>query len=345
VLHVAATAGIPAALAYVAILALLIGRGVWTLARPEGRAAAFGDGEGFDGRRALVAGLLASVVAYVVFLQVGFTMIDVTPLFWALAGALVAQTKGLGQEARLRDWAVPGQVMAPGFHAAALAVVGIGAAALIWVFATQAVADYYFGRALKAESQGMLAQGVSDIEKALALSPREDYYWFFLGKSYVIVAQTRNDPRILSMAQQAYEKALSLNRADGTLLNALGSAYYMGATRFGRTQDLARAEYYYSRTLLYDRNDPDALHRRGQIAYQQEKYGLAASYFEQAITVAPDRSVFHYNLALAYEQLGQLAKAEEAVRKSVRLDSEDQQAKDLLTEIQAKRREATKKGG
>jgi O-antigen ligase/Flp pilus assembly protein TadD len=344
VLHVAATAGIPAALAYIAILALLIGRGVWTLARPEGRAAAFGASDGAEGRRSLVAGLLASVVAYVVFLQFGFTMIDVTPVFWALAGALVAQTKGLGQAVRLRDWAAPKQVMASGFHAATLAVVGLAAAALVWVFVTQSVADYYFGRALKAESGGMLATGVSDIERALALSPREDYYWFFLGKSYVIVAQTRNDARILSMAEQAYEKALSLNRADSTLLNSLGSAYYIGATRFGRTEDLTRSEYYYKRTLLYDKNDPDALHRLGQISFQQEKYGLAASYFEQAVKASADRPAFHYNLALAYAELGQLAKAEASVRKAIKLDSEDQQAKDLLSDIQRERREAAKKG-
>lgn len=344
-LHVAATAGIPAALAYVAILALIIGRGVWTLATPEGRSAAFGAAEGAHGRRGLVAGLLGSVVAYVLFLQVGFTMIDVTPLFWALAGALVAQTKGLGQKVRLRDWAAPRQLMAPGFHAAALAVVGIAAVALVWVFVTQAVADYYFGRALKAESQGMLASGVTNIERALALSPREDYYWFFLGKSYVIAAQSRDDPQVLSLAQQAYEKALSLNRADSTLLNALGSAYYIGATRFGRTQDLARSEYYYKRTLLYDKNEPDALHRLGQIAFQQEKYGFAASYFEQAVKASPDRPVFHYNLALAYERLGQLAKAEASARKAARLDPQDRQAKDLLTEIRQERREAVKKGG
>lgn len=344
VLHVAATVGIPAALAYVAILALLIGRGVWALARPEGRTAAFGAAEGFEGRRGLVAGLLAAVVAYVVFLQFGFTMIDVTPLFWALAGALVAQTKGLGQSVRLRDWMAPKQVMAPGFREATLVLVGIAAAALMWVFVTQAVADYYFGRALRAESEGLLARGVADIERALVLSPREDYYWFFLGKSYVIVAQTRDDPRILSLAEQAYEKALSLNRADSTLLNSLGSAYYIGATRFGRTEDLARSEYYYKRTLLYDKNDPDALHRLGQIAFQQEKYGLAASYFEQAVKVSPDRPTFHYNLALAYEELGQLAKAEASIKKAIRLDSGDRQARDVLRDIRVKRREAAKKG-
>lgn len=332
-LHVAATAGIPAALAYLVALAILVGRSAWVLGWPAGSRTAFGEGEGVENRRMLVAGMAGAMVGYLAFLQVNFTMVDVTPLFWLTAGAVVAMTHGLGTTRPARRWVLPEALSGQAFRYVTFGLISV---AVLWgvsVFAKQAIADVYFGEALAHESGGRLVEGVSDLRRAIGLSPREDYYQFFLGKAYVIAAQQREDPRLLGAAVDAYEKARALNRADPTLLNAIGSAYYIGATRFNRQGDLDRAEYNYKRTLLLDRTNVDALHRLGQIAFLRQKYGMAASYFEQVISLNPDESSYHYNLGAAYENLGELDKALAAYRKSAELEPRNEQAKQAAAAV------------
>jgi O-antigen ligase len=335
-LHIAATTGLPALFAFVAALGLLIGRGLWLLMTSKGREAALGDGQGRDTQRALLGGMLASIVGYVLFLQFAFTMVDVTPLFWLAAGAFVGGTAHLGTGGRWRERRLPALLEQNSFFDASLAITGLLAAVSIWFFLSTSIADMFFAQALKAEGLGNIRVGISYLNTALRLSPGEPYYLFFMGKSFVILADQAGDPQYLDIGVQAYEKALSLDRADTQLLDAIGSAYYTGGTRFGRTDDLARSEFYYKQTLVYDATNPDAVERLGQIAYTRGDLATAIGYFEKAVTLAPSSSAFEYNLGSSYESSGELARAVLAYQKALQLDPANQQAAAALRETQKK---------
>lgn len=335
-LNVAATTGIPSAIAYLVALGLLVVRGIWVLMSERGREAAFGSPDGHEARRALAAGLLAACVGYLFYVQFEFTMIDVTPLFWMTAGALAAATAGLGTGGRFREWSLP--EWATSSAALWWWITGIGIALVIAasVFVRPAVADVYFGKALAEESAGDLGGAIVDLHTALWLAPQEDYYLFFLGKTFLMFAEVNNSMTALAPAIGAYEKALILNRADTTLLNSIGSAYYLRATRFGQAADFSRAEYYYKRTLIYDPTNSEALSRLGQVAFYQGQYGAASVYLDRATALAPDVASYHFNLATAYENLGEPANALAEYKKALKLQPGDADSKKAIARLAAR---------
>lgn len=342
VLHVAATAGLPAAIAYVLALGVLVVGAVRALTSPDRRSRAFGDAEGHEGRRTLAAGLAAAVVGYLLFLQFQFTMIEVTPLFWVIAGTLVGTTRALGSGKRPRSLALPGWLAERSAVWASLVVIVVVSVFAGSAYVRPAIADLYFARALESSSGGRLVDSIGDLHSAIRLSPGEDYYYYFLGKTFVILAERENKADYLRPAVDAYQKALVLNRNDTTLNNAIGSAFYMGWRRFGTERDMARSEHYYKRTLALEHENPEALERLGQIAFYSGRIGESVAYFERAARVSPDRSSFQFNLGAAYEESGRLSDAAAAYAQAVKLDPEDGEAKAALAQVEQRLKE--KKG-
>jgi tetratricopeptide (TPR) repeat protein len=324
-LNTAATTGVPSAIAMLAALAILIGRGLWLLSTKKGLRALFGDDGEHASGRVLLAGMLGAVVGYVVFLQVAFTMVDLTPFFWVIAGAFVAATANLGQGRQWREARMPALMRGWPADVSIGAVIALLAVS-IWFFLSPVVADTYFAHALSAQSVGRVNTAFADLNTALYFAPDEPNYLFFLGKSYMTGAEQSKNPVLVDLAEKAYLRAIALDPADTMLLDALGNAYYIGWTRYQRTQDAAPADTYFRRVLDYDRTDATATERLGEIAFRNGDLGSALAYFQRAVLLSPSSSTDFYNLGLVYENQGRFADALSEYARAVELDPTNQVA-------------------
>ena len=79
------------------------------------------------------------------------------------------------------------------------------------------------------------------------------------------------------------------------------------------------AETQYRAILAADPNNADAMHLLGVVCLQKQDWQQAQALIENAIQLAPNRSVFHHNLGAVYRVLGRFADAESHYRDAIRL--------------------------
>jgi len=73
--------------------------------------------------------------------------------------------------------------------------------------------------------------------------------------------------------------------------------------------DLRTAEAIYSQILAEFPDQPDALHLLGTVAQAKGEGEWAAALIAEAIELNPHVALYHHNLGVVYESLGQLEKA------------------------------------
>ena len=119
---------------------------------------------------------------------------------------------------------------------------------------------------------------------------------------YVRASSLDEDPASFEQAAALYEKAILLDPS-------LAIAYTnLGNVRF-RMGDEPGAEKLYRRALEIDTRQPEAHYNLGYVLLERGLAKEAVSYFEAAIIVDPRFADAHYNLAMAYEALGDKARA------------------------------------
>jgi tetratricopeptide (TPR) repeat protein len=119
---------------------------------------------------------------------------------------------------------------------------------------------------------------------------------------YVRASALDEDPASFEQAVALYEKAILLDPG-------LAIAYTnLGNVRF-RMGDEPGAEELYRRALEIDTRQPEAHYNLGYVLLERGLAQQAVSYFEAAIKADPRFADAHYNLAMAYESLGDKARA------------------------------------
>ncbi len=137
-------------------------------------------------------------------------------------------------------------------------------------------------------------------ENARRLTP-EDYRWsYYQG----VVAERAGDSK---RAVSAFEKALELRPGDFPSLLRLGGI----AIADGRVDD-AEARY---REALKVGAGAAALYGLGRVAMARGDYDTAVQHFEKVLAAQPQATSAHYQLGLAYRQLGDLDRAREQLAK------------------------------
>lgn len=112
-----------------------------------------------------------------------------------------------------------------------------------------------------------------------------------------------------------YEETGFLDKAVDSYRDALieDVRYLPGYIRLGRVllelERLDEAAAAFQVVLDANSDEAAALAGKGQVAFQREEYGRAASLFQRALRIQPEASSLHYRLGLTYRALGETDKA------------------------------------
>ena len=109
----------------------------------------------------------------------------------------------------------------------------------------------------------------------------------------------------------ALEKAIELSGGkEGKALEHLG-VIHLDLGNLDRAGDLVERAY----RMQWEKPEPSLLNHMGEVELARKRFASAAVYFERAIRIAPWKSAYYWNIALAYEGLGQCSLALQNWRK------------------------------
>ena len=116
----------------------------------------------------------------------------------------------------------------------------------------------------------------------------------------------------------AYEKALALSGGkEKRALEQLG-VIYLDLGDLERAEALVRSAY----RLQWNDPEPSVLNHMGEIELARERHASAAGFFGQAIRIAPWKSAYYWNIALAYEGMANCSLALQNWRKYLELEKD-----------------------
>jgi DNA-binding transcriptional MerR regulator len=130
---------------------------------------------------------------------------------------------------------------------------------------------------------------------------------------YVQASALDEDPATYDQAEELYERAI---RLDPTLAIAYTN---LGNIRF-RRGDEDGAEALYRRAIEVDPRQPEAHYNLGYVTLERGNARDATRYFERALAGDPRFADAHFNLAMAWERLGERARARPHWRKYLELE-------------------------
>jgi tetratricopeptide (TPR) repeat protein len=184
--------------------------------------------------------------------------------------------------------------------------------------------------ALEKLGKVQIQEGATD--KALALyqqsikdNPREVRFYILAGELY-------ESKQNWGQAKAMYQQALSVQPDQPLASNNL--AYVMLSQ--GGNVDVALAMAQSARRALPDW--PNAADTLGWAYYQKGVYQSAISQFQEALRLsekrgAPDDSVVHYHLGMAYQKANQTALARQQLEKALKLSPNNADARKALSEL------------
>lgn len=268
-LDVAATAGVPAGVLYVALLAAVVVRCVRALRAPPDP---------------VVAGAAAGVVAWVVQQAVGFPIAEVDPAAWLLAGAVVVAGGVLGADAarhgpdppRERVWSRL-RVGAAGGLACLLAAAGVVAVA----------ADRDLRRAERASAASADAAALAAADRATGRRPDDVDAWYVSAR----VAAARPGLLGIDAGLDRVERGLDRSPRDPALRSLREALLVERALRSGLPDDLRVAQA--AAEALVDDDPAHPAHHRhlGLVLAARGRDGRAAGALRRALDLDPDDAV------------------------------------------------------
>jgi tetratricopeptide (TPR) repeat protein len=162
------------------------------------------------------------------------------------------------------------------------------------------LADAYGELAMTYQAQSLVAPAEAAYTDARALAPGDKRWAYLLGHLY-------NDASRVPEAIAAFEAALKIDGRDSPILFSLGEAYLQHG-------DFDKARGMFQR-LQSDRDaQAAALAGLGKVALATHQYREAVDDLEQALKLSPGATRLRQPLAMAYRELGDLARAEQNLR-------------------------------
>jgi tetratricopeptide (TPR) repeat protein len=225
-----------------------------------------------------------------------------------LAGALMLETAANGRSSsRIRAYAnrSPAAIVAS-------VVLPVVALVMSWFLNVHTIqADIIYKTGLQFDDSGQPAAAIPLYERALALSPGEDYYYLFLGRSYLNATTMQ--------AEQADREAL-LSRAEAQLHAARG----LNPLNTDHTANLARLNRRWAELLPAD--NPS----------RQQRIDASDLYYAQAVRLSPNNAgLWNEWAALALQVIGDLDRAQTYLDRSFELDRKFDQTYQLQGELYA----------
>jgi tetratricopeptide (TPR) repeat protein len=162
------------------------------------------------------------------------------------------------------------------------------------------LAAAYGDLAMTYHAQDLVAPAEAAYANAHLLAPRDKRWPYLLGHLY-------NDASRVPEAIRSFEAALSIDRNDSPTLQALGQAYLQQG-------DFDKAQTLFERLLTDKSSRAAALTGLGKIALARRDYRLAIERFEEALVLSPGATRLRQPLAMAYQGIGDRAKADENLR-------------------------------
>ena len=95
-----------------------------------------------------------------------------------------------------------------------------------------------------------------------------------------------------------------------------GEAFALLGTQYLETRRLSEAAVSFEKATIVDPTDAPSWTSLGRIYLAAKRVPAAVGYFEKAVSAAPDDAEARYQLAVALEQAGRVAEAQEAARKA-----------------------------
>jgi tetratricopeptide (TPR) repeat protein len=157
--------------------------------------------------------------------------------------------------------------------------------------------------AMTYQAQSLVPPAAAAYANARRLAPKDKRWPYLLGHLY-------NDASRVPEAISAFEAALALDGEDGPTLLSLGEAYLQHG-------DFDKAQTMYSKLESNRDARAAALAGLGKVALARHQYKEAIHYLEEALGLSPGSTRLRQPLAMAYQSLGDHAKAEENLRQFV----------------------------
>lgn len=128
----------------------------------------------------------------------------------------------------------------------------------------------------------------------------------------------------------ALEKALELS--GGRELKALEhlGVIHLDLGDLDRAEDLVTRAY----RTQWQKPEPSLLNHMGEVELARKRFSSAAVYFERAIRIAPWKSAYYWNIALAYEGLGRCSLALQNWHRFLDLETDPDSRRQVRQHIQ-----------
>ena len=121
----------------------------------------------------------------------------------------------------------------------------------------------------------------------------------------------------------SYTRVLNMDQSSTEARNNLGIAYRDAGKYYGeQQQDYQRAVAYLSEAIKYIPEDYDALHSLGVAYGLSGQPMMALEMFRRGVAISPDNATAHFNLGLAYQQVGDVGNAQKHRDIAIQLDPE-----------------------
>jgi tetratricopeptide (TPR) repeat protein len=157
------------------------------------------------------------------------------------------------------------------------------------------------------EVQNKYADAASEYRKAIAKNPRALGLHFRLGRALLM---SSHGPEALSQARQQFEAELALNPSDA-------AAEYEVARILMTQQKSGEAVSHLERAVQLNAEFPEALIALGEAKLRASANAEAIQLLERAVRLAPRSESAHYNLMVAYRNIGRI---QDALREKTELD-------------------------
>lgn len=160
-------------------------------------------------------------------------------------------------------------------------------------------------------------------EDAVTKAPNSSRAWSNLGMHRYLSGDQAG-------AIAALEKALELS--GGRELKALEhlGVIHLDLGDLDRAEDLVTRAY----RTQWQKPEPSLLNHMGEVELARKRFSSAAVYFERAIRIAPWKSAYYWNIALAYEGLGRCSLALQNWHRFLDLETDPDSRRQVRQHIQ-----------
>lgn len=282
-------------------------------------------------RKLLLAGFFAGTLAYFFQMQMSFSIISVSPLFWLVLG--ITESQYLSEQHSSHKKTGRRKTKTALLRAVYLVVFAVVASGVV-LSLRPVGAEVFTRRAFVSRGSGLWQDTALNLERAVALNANEDSYHLRLGEAY-LEAWKSGDEAGKEKALEAFLRAQSLNPWNEKVLFYLGDYY--------RLRGKVAGEYWYqkaidsfSRLTALDRNNSEAYARLGLVYAEKGEYARAIGAWEKGLKLNPGQTSLFYNMARAYELEGKFPEAVTYYQKVLRVEPNNTYAYQSLVRLKGK---------